>query len=575
METQLLDKLVFLPPIRPDEPLYSLIARWSKFTGGAVTGQPGLNFFGSRNAVATFDLPNRLANLVNRLPECLGMQPEDFAWHCTMFPYFAAAGHPDRKAAALEAMIKGVGDVHMTLGLTAFKIRPVTRLRFCAVCNRQNFNTFGEVWWSRLFNLPGVLVCPKHGKPLLTSTVDLDDLSRHAFSPASPENCPENAPPVCQPNGKQFDILISIARTSEWFLRRRQVSVNDLEEIRRAYLDRCRQVGLMKSEKKVDLCELHEAFTQYWKPVSNLLEVDSKSDLFSDLGWLDAMLRKQRKACHPLQHILLSIFLQQRAEVEPKTKHAFGNGPWVCRNPAAKHCGVNVIDHLQTYNNKGSLVGSFSCKCGYVYTCGVNPQGVIGPPRFRQGGPLHTGLLQRSLMKGESLRGLARQVGLDSKTVVRILKTAGIPVNSVMAPNASPIMSTANTDLDTPVCKRQPTNRKPRVDWDALDRSMANDVKRIVCRIQEETPPRRAAFAAIEMQLCKRGYVLKRRAKLPLTFAAMNCASELKDRFRVRRYNWWQQQLSSSGISAPDWQIIRTAGIRKEFYNDTQRAFGG
>lgn len=113
------------------------------------------------------------------------------------------------------------------------------------------------------------------------------------------------------------------------------------------------------------------------------------------------------------------------------------------------------------------------------------------------------------------------------------------------------------------------------VDWDALDRSMASDVKRIVCRIQEETPPRRAAFAAIEMQLCKRGYVLKRRAKLPLTFAAMNCASELKEIFRIRRYNWWQQQLSSSGISAPNWHIIRSAGIRKEFCNETQRALRG
>lgn len=463
----------------------------------------------------------------------------------------------------------------MTLGLTAFKIRPVKRLRFCAVCNRQNYDTFGEVWWSRLFNLPCVLVCPKHGKPLLTSTVDLDDLSRHAFIPAIPENCLENAPPVCEPNVKQLDLLISIARTSECFLRRGQVPVDDLEEIRHAYLDRCRQVGLMKSEKKVDLPGLHEAFANFWKPVSILLEMDSKTDLFSDLSWLDALLRKQRKASHPLQHILLSIFLQQSAEVKPKTKHPFGNGPWVCRNPAAEHYGVNVIDHLQTYNNKGCLVGSFSCKCGYVYTRGVNPQGAIGPPRFRQGGPLHTDLLQRSLMNGESLRGLARQVGLDSKTVVRILKTAGIPVNSVMAPNASPIMSTAKTDLDPPVCKRPPTNRKPRVDWDALDRSMANDVKRIVCRIQEETPPRRAAFAAIEMQLCKRGYVLKRRAKLPLTFAAMNCASELKERFRIRRYNWWQQQLSSSGISAPNWHIIRLAGIRKEFCNETQRALGG
>lgn len=519
-------------------------------------------------AVATFDLPTSLAAFINRLPKHLDIQPEDIAWHHTMYPYFAAAGHSERKAAALKAMITGEGDVHMTLGLTAFKVRPIKRLRFCASCNRENFAEYGEVWWSRIFHLPGVLVCPVHGEPLRASTIDLDSTKRHEFVPANTENCSENAPLICQPNREQIEILSNIAQTSGGFLKRREAPVRDLEEFRHAYLERCRLIGLMKSEKKVDLVGLHKAFLTYWKPVSDLLEKDTGADLMSDLGWLDALLRKQRKASHPFQHILLSIFLEQHAELSPQERHPFGIGPWECRNPAALHYGAKVVEQLRTYNNKGSLVASFSCTCGYKYTRGVNRHGAIGPPRFKEGGPLLTGLLRDSAKKGDSIRSIARRTGLDSKTLVRIMKNAGIPVDSIMAANASEETPKPKPDLPSPVRKKQSPKRKTRVDWVALDKSMAGDVEPIAVKMRHETPPRRLAFAALELELCSRGYVLKRRTKLPLTYAAICDFSESKDAFRVRRYKWWEEELSSTGIPAPDWKIVREAGIRKELFQE-------
>lgn len=566
-------RLTFLPPIRPDELLYSVIARWSKFIGATSNGAAGQHFFGTRMAVATADLPKGLLGLTERLPARSNLTAHDFVWHTTLFPYFAAYGDLERAARSLDAMISGKGDIHLTLGAAAFRMRSVRTLRFCPSCNHRDYLECGEIWWSRLFQLPGVLVCPIHEEPLRESLIDLDRAPRHRFISAEPDNCPLTAPPLCRPDARQMDRLALVARASAGLLNRRGLRRLELETFRQAYLQRCSATGLMKSRKKVDLTALHDGLLAYWDPVWALLAQDCSKDLVTDLGWLDAMLRKQRKATHPLMHILLHEFLDKLPDIEVAPVHPFGSGPWECLNPAAPHFGQNAVRDLSICRNKGALVASFSCDCGYRYTRGVDRQGHIGPARFRSAGPLLVNHLRDLSVAGSSLREMARQTHLDPKTLVREMKLAGIATTSTMR-RAVDKSSSRSSAPRMPEKKRPlaQAEARPRVDWHSRDAALVVRLPSIAAEILNQGPPIRASFSALEQRLAVRDYVLKRRQKLPRAYLALKDLAESKEEFRIRRFKWWSSQLSNLDLPAQRWKVIRQAGIRGEFVSQVLAA---
>lgn len=57
-------------------------------------------------------------------------------------------------------------------------------LRYCPECAREDLLLYGEMYWHRLPQLPGVLICPRHHTPILESNVSFTYIN-HRFIPAS------------------------------------------------------------------------------------------------------------------------------------------------------------------------------------------------------------------------------------------------------------------------------------------------------------------------------------------------------------------------------------------------------
>jgi hypothetical protein len=96
------------------------------------------------------------------------------------------------------------------------------------------------------------------------------------------------------------------------------------------------------------------------------------------------MLRQDRlsEIQPPLRHLLLMTFLESTAEQFFTTFEEykpFGDGPWPCLNPAAKHFKENIICTCRITNGhkkkKGRPVGLFGCDCGFRYLR-------VGPDRY-------------------------------------------------------------------------------------------------------------------------------------------------------------------------------------------------
>jgi len=162
--------LSYFPAIYPDELLYSVIARLHVHLGAPPWLSLLEELFGRRMTVADPDLPGALSRLAEQISPQRGLTVARLVDELTPFPYYTAFQSPRIWAWAHRRLCQGrVADLHLRLGLVAFRSCCVKRLRFCPCCLKDMEAMHGEYYWRRDHQLPGVLVCPRHGVPLFRS----------------------------------------------------------------------------------------------------------------------------------------------------------------------------------------------------------------------------------------------------------------------------------------------------------------------------------------------------------------------------------------------------------------------
>jgi len=106
------------------------------------------------------------ASQLTDLAEHIRMQPIELLWKHSVFPYVTAFYDPGLFQRVLASAL--------TTGTTASCVGPVTQSasdqvrfrRFCGRCALEDERHWGESYWRREHNLPGVLVCLKHRSAL-------------------------------------------------------------------------------------------------------------------------------------------------------------------------------------------------------------------------------------------------------------------------------------------------------------------------------------------------------------------------------------------------------------------------
>ncbi len=382
--------LSYFPAVYPDELLYSVLARYHRHTGLPGSMHTTSTLFGKQHVIATIDLQGHLQKLADRIPSERGMTVDRLIDTLTLFPYVTAFEPPSVQAMVRQAMMRGnVENLHVRLGLTASRIGSNTRLRFCSQCTQAMIASHGELYWRRDHQLPSVLVCPEHGCSLLESNVSFVQHSRYEFIAATHENCPPHARPVI-PVADQTTLshLQSLARLSAELLRNPPIP-QTFAGWTAFYRGRMIEIGLTLADGRIDQQRFSQEFRNYYGRTLEILPGVLQGNEFSG-NWLKAMVRKHRKANHPLYHLLVRNFLAQRDLVQrDRPVSLFGTGPWECLNPLAEHRATSPIKDVVQHSNHGKITGVFTCTCGYVYTRSFNSATrEVGPPRFQQYGPL-------------------------------------------------------------------------------------------------------------------------------------------------------------------------------------------
>lgn len=558
-------RLAFFPAVYPGELLYSLLARYHQHMGAPSSIHTMEALYGERLVVASLDLPGHLMALAERLPAGADWTGLRIAKDLTLLSYYTAFQSASVRRRACDAMLQGPTSGLMTrLGMATFRAGRVTILRFCASCLLQMHDQYEEYYWRRDHQLPGVFVCPDHGCPLQASTVSMTAQGRHIYAAADVQTCPRNAPLIV--SAKKDNVLHNLQRLAlaSRLLLEHPGPARSRDAWTRHYRQELQRVGLAYSARRIDQRQLREQFHHHHcNTLPHLPALTAGNEVCGD--WLAAMVRRSRGAFHPLQHILLQDFLDhQEMHAGP-----FGEGPWPCMNPLARHSGKAVVSTVELHRNHGHRVGVFKCHCGYVYTRSYfEGSGALGPRRFLAYGPLLAPVLRDMIDKKNPLRVVANRLELDPKTAVKLAGELGLTTPWKARANGK-----QHDRLGSPVVSDKPARRlgvshergpHECFDWRERDRLVSQEIQRLAKEIRGQVPPVRVSALQIERRCWSRGWLSKRAGKLPAAMRQLKAVSEPVQQFQRRRISWVISRMDQSDEPLRVWRVLRKAGLKSQ-----------
>ena len=496
-----------LPEPRPDELLYSTIARTAYHYGYWSPAQLLRLLFGSRQVIAVPDLPSNLAALALRTADTWGLSAEELAERHTLLGYYTHFRGQRVRQAVLASMRERGGFNQVRLGVCSGSALNPTRFRLCLSCYEEDRRLGREAYWHRSHQLPGVLVCDRHGGLLHATNVPFRPVGRHEYIAAPQDLSHADLQPVA-PALQHREIAQQIARRSASLLHLAPRCTDALPDYRDALAAR----GFAGHRGTAQ--RLREAVRDCMGV--DLIEGSLRTETGRDpLQWLEEVLRKPRRPLHPYRHVLMEVFLQAYGERAQK--------------PLADV-------HRPTASRRG---------------------------RSRDSAARHEAALMANM--GFSIHAIASALEVDWKTAQRLLQPLAVP--AIQPPGEETedhqawlALSGSHPDLGkkalrqlNPALYARLYRRdrawllsfraavavvsvpRVRVDWSARDVQLAERVRAQARTIRAELPMRRVSRSHLLRCLNARALLAHHAQQLPLTRAALAEACESVEAFQVRR----------------------------------------
>ncbi len=604
--------ITFFPDPYPDELLYSVCSRYQErmMWGNQKTTLQDL--FGTDTVVAVVDLPGHVDALVSRLPPNHRYSSDRIIDDHTLLPYFAPFLASNQLEGIQRAMRLGSGSgIAGQAGIMASTVKTPQGLQYCPQCVESDRMAYGETYWHRVHQLPGVMVCPHHpSTPIYPGRLAIHNARRRqSFDTLEGVVRSENASripnPIIHP-----DLAVFIARQS-WVLLTQSRAAVGLDVLRQRYLERLQERDLAQESGRIRARDFVQQFERsYGQDWLRAMGCGLTED--GEHAWVLRMVRRPKGSQHPLKHLLLAYFLGMAMETllgpQPSSESLKSDHLWPCLNQAANHYGQSLISEAQSEIRKTThgTIGIFTCSCGFSYRCAVG-----GDP-YLEAKVVQFGHLWESRLKVLSedakitLRGAARILGVDPGTVkyhatrLKLKRWQHPPAPENPHP-PEPFESQRQKWLDLKVqypdmgrtalrqtapavwmwlyrhdrewlmAHQPPTlptlrpERRSRVDWIQRDRDCVAQVAAIVARVkQQQDPITRITARAIFRELDHSSWFERHRDKLPLTIQAISSVVEDRTAFALRRLNMVAADFWRAGRPPKPWELLRVAGIRTD-----------
>lgn len=319
------------PDLYPGELLYSGYARYALRVGYPNLKNMMDELFGSQHIIASIPFASHLDYFVAHQPHIHRFTAESLIAEHTLLPFYTPF-LPRERTEQLQMDMRGANGsgIYMRVGLMASIVPSPQYLQYCPECAKEDQTRFGEMYWHRHHQVPGVFVCRIHNVWLEQSNVrGHDRKTRHQFIAAEAALRPLRSPRASDTSSRLCDTLLFIANGAAWLLQQRELSPG-LAFLHDAYKRALIRRDLATYSGRIRMTELQEAFASYYSD-DVLSYLHCSLNRQSPDNWLARLVRKPDGSQHPLQHLLLMYFLGSPIEAffsNPSDFHPFGTGPW-------------------------------------------------------------------------------------------------------------------------------------------------------------------------------------------------------------------------------------------------------
>ncbi len=599
-----------------DEVFYSVLARYQRRLGASSGKRFSKHVFGSSNVIATLEFPNCLQRFVSALPPKPHLSVDRIIDQHTFLPYFSPF-LPEMRMNKLRRDMTGNNGkgIHFRTGLMASRIPIAQFLKFCPKCALEDDETFGECYWHRSHQAPGVAVCSIHHIQLLESQVR----PRHTINRQSYVTLEEAIEGIPLSVIYCDDIhSLQLSKDTAWLL---TTKIQPFHQIRDVYRKKLFELGQCSySGRIISPHQLIDALRDHF-PAGWFQDIACEYLATSD-DWILNLVRNDKSAQHPLMHLIFMQFLglsvdQLFSTVLPEP---FGGPNWPCLNPTCKNYKALVVPKVKTIQSKythGRPIGEFSCQCGYTYRRtgpDSSPTDKYRLDKVRSYGEVwDQKLVQLWQQSNISVRQIGRILKADSMTVKKRAKKLGLPfprggprisnlkhepVKNIKQ-KASPskyrkvwlrlianhpakgvqFLRQLNPGVYTWLYrydKEWLTEHKPlqtvsiknshyqRVDWKKRDELLVILIRDRFLNVKEsQSKPVRITTSYIGRTIGQVTLLQKHLNRLPQTARLLSELVESEEDYAARKVFWAFNMLNDRGNSPQKWQVIRLAGIAR------------
>jgi transposase len=550
--------LNFFPTSYPDEILYSTFARYCIRSGNVREIHNFEDLFGTRNCVASLELPTHLDALISNMPVGAKYTAEYLIYKHTLFPFVAAFIPEERAKKIIQTMRNGEGAIsYNRTGLLSITLNRY--FRFCPQCFREDVEIYGEPYWHRLHQVTGVYICPKHKIPLYNSTQLIRAGNRQRFIGASHENCKVD---------EEITYSKDLTKKMLWMAEDVQVLLNNQFEFKEPEWFRSQfrvklvEKGYARMNNYIHQKRLKQDFInfygeEYLNLVQSPLTMNSK-------GWLPDLVRKNDRTTYAIRYLLLARFLEVPIVDLFNTKlatNAEGENTidayqelWDQRLIELSQSGLSIRAIAEILESSTKTIRK-----------AIDRLGIDEFWKFNGGGKY----LHKKYIDTEEFK--IKREEFRRKWLQLHAEYADISSNQIRRKNDGLYSWLKKYDKEWIEGNYRRVKRVVNtVDWDKRDAELLPQVKEIVIEMKKGKPER-MTWTTIGSKLGISGWLSKRKEKLPLVKAYIESQVETMEEFHIRKIKWAIDELEKQEKPMTLWNLAETAGVKPRYIESNNK----
>lgn len=304
----------WFPDPYPDELFYSVCARYSERMSYKHKNYLYQEIFGKNcYAVCSFAylyLATRLDYLITSLPPANHYTADSLIDEHTLFSFYSAFCPPYLINMVRDAMKENSPKIPLKSIIFLSKRKENTNyLYFCSQCMLEDQKQFGECYWHRIHQAPGLELCLIHN--ILLQKIEVGPYSYKTGFILAEKAVTLQASNSLQFTDTNFKHFIQLAHNIDWLFKHPN-TIFFGDSIRRIYIKLLyKKYGKLDFKDENYLNKLINDFINYYSaPFLKMFN----SDFYKSTNWLIDIFLSDGKIKNTLHHLLAIIFLESTVE---------------------------------------------------------------------------------------------------------------------------------------------------------------------------------------------------------------------------------------------------------------------